>query len=111
MPTASTARSASMTLPGPMGKPAARSVRAKNIRFSTRRPWKAGVSLAVMGAHSCPSLGGGDLGLHLVKQRGSLAAADLRDIVLVFQQHADGVIDRLGIEGDTIELDQRFRPV
>jgi hypothetical protein len=33
-----TAATASMTLPGPSGSPAARSVRAKCIKLATRRP-------------------------------------------------------------------------
>jgi hypothetical protein len=39
MPTASTAATASITLPGPIGSPAARNVRAKCIMFATSRPF------------------------------------------------------------------------
>src|SRR5258708_40261918 len=38
MPTAETAATASMTLPGPTGNPAARNVRAKCIRLASSRP-------------------------------------------------------------------------
>src|SRR5258708_18622565 len=100
MPTVSTALSASITRPGPMGSPAARKVRAKNMRFSRRRP---GIALAPFLRRQ--------LVLHLKQQIGRLAAADARDVVLVFEQHAQGIVDRLGIEGDLVELDQRLGPV
>src|SRR5215831_145792 len=96
---------ASRTLPGPTGRPAARSVRAKCMMFSPRRP--VGSEAGVTGL----TRGGGELGLHLVEDVGGLAAADLGDIVLVLQQHAQSVVDRLRIECDAVELDQRVRPV
>src|SRR5262249_38028459 len=96
---------ASRTLPGPTGRPVARSVRAKCMMFSPRRP--AGSEAGVMGL----TRGGGELGLHLVEDVGGLAAADLGDVVLVLQQHAQGVIDRLRIEGHAVELDEGIRPV
>src|SRR6516165_1127612 len=52
-----------------------------------------------------------ELVLHLLQQAGCLAAADAGDVVLIFQQHAQRVVDCLGIEGDLVELDQRLGPV
>src|SRR5262249_6404948 len=53
----------------------------------------------------------GELGLHLLQQIGGLAAADAGDVVLVLQQHAEGVVDSLGIEGHLVELEKRLGPV
>src|SRR6266850_2382879 len=139
MPTASTAATASSTLPGPTGSPAARKVRAKCIRLATSRP-----SLACAGAGNphplaapTPSLPrkrgrgfigvrrsktlprgrgregpalkaregggpmlksrlsgrGGDLGLDLLQKARRLAALNPGDVVLVFQQDAERVVD------------------
>src|SRR5258708_33545133 len=100
MPTVSTALSASITRPGPMGSPAARKVRAKNMRFSRRRP---GIALNPLLRRQ--------LVLDLLQQVGRLAAADAGDVVLIFEQHPQGIVDRLRIEGDLVELDQRLRPI
>src|ERR1700676_1723449 len=48
MPTASTAATASSSLPGPTGSPAARKVRAKCIRLATSRPSEGAVSAPVL---------------------------------------------------------------
>src|SRR3546814_10213684 len=53
----------------------------------------------------------GELQLHIAEQPGRLAALDLGDVVLVLQQHAEGVVDCLRVQRDLVELGERFRPV
>src|ERR1700722_686630 len=107
MPTALTAATASMTLPGPTGSPAARNVRAKCIRLATSRP-SCSESLATT---SRPVRRGSELGFDLIEQPRRLAALDARDVVLVFEQHAQRVVDRVGGQFEHVELHQRLGPV
>src|SRR5690348_5194440 len=41
-------------------------------------------------------------------RRGALEPGD---VVLILQQHAERIVDRLGIEGEGVEFDQRPHPV
>src|SRR5262245_16401055 len=100
MPTASTASMAASTLPGPIGRPAARSVRAKYMTLA--RSWPA---------TAAPLLCRGELLLHLGEQALRLRALDLGDVVLVFEQHAQRVVDRLGRQRQHVELRERMGPV
>src|ERR1041385_4243683 len=158
MPIASTAATASSTLPGPTGSPAARKVRPKCIRVATSRPsdceppgalsnWpplrtaapaltptlspQAGRGRSLRSGSARPlspsygardrvrggclssllARGGGDLGLDLIEQLGRLAALDAGDVVLVFEQHAQGVVDRLRRQLQDVELHQGLGPV
>src|SRR5881227_2795165 len=127
MPTASTAATASSTLPGPTGSPAARKVRPKCIRLATSRPSAPSPTLprlrgresaasaaggsGLTGTGSRLARGGGDLGLDLIEELGRLAALDAGDVVLVFEQHAQGVVDRLRRQFQHVELHQGLSPV
>src|SRR5262245_31917068 len=126
-PAAATAASASITAPGPTGMPAARSARAKWTMFSASRPaspsrpWpfplpgrsagegrrEEGESGVIGGA----SLRRAQLGVHLVDQLLGLAAFDAGDVVLVLQQHPEGVGGRRGVERDRVELGERRSPI
>src|SRR5437879_13332122 len=103
MPTVRTASTAASTLPGPIGSPAARNVRAKYIRLARRWPDISGDPRSIAG--------GGELRLDLGEQAQGLAALDLADVILVFQQDAKRVVDRLGRQRQHVELHQRLRPV
>src|SRR5580704_13778723 len=172
MPTALTAATASSTLPGPTGSPAARKVRAKCIRLATSLPsetcaaaaaiqlnseavrlrerktltaegaevaqrtrWlgnccNAFASLRATSASSAVKCcfilptaspphcedssfagGGGDLGLDLLQEARRLAALHPGDVILVFQQDAQGVVDRLRRQFQGVELHQGLGPV
>src|SRR5690242_14578071 len=108
MPTACNASTALITLPGPTGSPAARSVRAKCITLAISRP-------SLLGAAAARTSGlarrGGDLGLDLVEQLGGFAALDAGDVVLVLQEHAERVVDDVRGQFQRIELHQRLGPV
>src|SRR3954449_10476926 len=111
MPAAFTASTASITLPGPIGRPAARSVRANSRMFCARRlpfasPWVAILVLQQLGG-----LLGGEIGAHLVEDRGRLGAADPGDVVLILQQRAEAAVDRTGAERHLVELHQGIGPV
>src|SRR6266403_1954997 len=104
MPIAETAATASMTLPGPTGNPAARKVRAKCIRLASSRPWgsdAAAIARLCVAMSACKIDCG--FGLDLFEQPG--------DVVLVFQQHAQGVVDRVRRQLQYVELHQRLGPV
>src|SRR5216683_525464 len=113
MPIAPTAATASMTLPGPTGSPAARNVRAKCIRLASSRPgsaparpspsrWRGSLPLPACGERagvrgssvtiSRPRRGG--LGLDLLQEPGGFAAVQAGDVVLVFEQDTQRVVDR-----------------
>src|SRR5215813_6941311 len=53
----------------------------------------------------------GQFRLDLIEDIGRLGAADLGDVVLVLEQHAQGVVDGLRVERDAIELKDRLCPV
>ena len=53
----------------------------------------------------------GHLGLDFLQQAPAFALLDAGDVVLVLQNHADRVGDRLGIERDLVEFRQGARPV
>src|SRR5260221_12822365 len=103
MPTVRTASTAASTLPGPIGSPAARSVRAKYIRLARRWPDINGDPTSIAGR--------GELRLDLGEQAQRLAALDLPDVVLVFQQHAERVVDRVRGQRQHVELHQGLSPV
>src|SRR6202047_4886526 len=158
MPTALTAATASMTLPGPTGSPAARNVRAKCMRLASSRPCSGTCPLRPLaggeggdpsgdamgrvrwakspwsepgGARTSPrpsppprarrgrsvSSGTGSrlrrcsLDLHLIEDAGCFAAVQAGDVVLVFEQHAQGVVDRVRGQFQYIKLHQSFGPV
>src|SRR5882724_12428229 len=107
MPTASIARNASITRPGPIGSPAARKVRARNMTFSASRLASIGggmgggvgimdaVAMGKMRGRRRSAWRGGQFRFRLLQQMSGLAAFDLGNVVLVFQQHAQGVVDAL----------------
>src|SRR5262249_57495774 len=103
MPTVLTASTASMTLPGPTGSPAVRKVRAKCIRLASSRP--AGSDLVVGTCTVCR------LGLDLPENARGFAAVQPGDVVLIFEQHAQRVVDRVRRQFEHVELHQGFRPV
>ena len=128
MPTVLTAATASMTLPGPTGSPAARNVRAKCIRLASSRPLGSGMAVAAPHPPAArvppsPRMRGegwgegpvaacpGGLGLHLIEDAGGFAAVQAGDVVLVFEQHAQGVVDRVRRQLEYVELHQGFGPV
>src|SRR3546814_4156059 len=51
------------------------------------------------------------LGVDLAENPACLAALNPLDVVLVFEQRAERVVDRLGIERHAVELRQRMRPI
>src|SRR5260370_42619180 len=87
MPTVRTASTAASTFPGPIGSPAARSVRAKYIRLARRWPDINGDPTSIAGR--------GELRLDLGEQAQRLTALDLPDVVLAFHQHAERVVVRV----------------
>src|SRR5215472_9091519 len=161
MPTVETAATASMTLPGPTGSPAARKVRAKCIRLASNRPPPSGGSAPEIcplrplaggeGGDPSPSAMGrvrwvvplagagdpptsprpspppgaerersglcdigqcsGGLGLDLLEDARRLAALQPGDVVLVFEQHPQGVVDRVRAQFQDVELHQGFGPI
>src|SRR5262245_10406177 len=104
MPTASTARTPSITRPGPIGSPAPRRMRAKCMMLGTS-------------ALSCASfIGRGSslgqsLGADIAQQALALGPADARDVVLVLEQRPQRVVDRRRVEHGLVERDQRVGPV
>src|ERR1700757_2511593 len=89
--------------------PAARSARAKWTILSASRE---GASVRVPSAiWPLRLLCCADLRAHLIEQLLGLAALDARDVVLVFQQHAERIVDGRGIEGGGVELGQRGGPI
>ena len=105
-----------MTLAGPTGMPAPRSTRTKcsdvlgeatarqrRHRAAEGHSRGAGARLTPAGS-SRPSLRFGD------EPRGDLGT-ERADVVLVLEQHAQRVGDRLRIERDAVERDQRLGPV
>src|SRR5690606_34232616 len=106
------------TSPGPIGSPAFRRTRPKCITFSTRRPpvsrvaARSGRLRPVAGfGMAARDLLGRKLGLDLFQDALRLAALETSNVVLVFQEDAESVVDRLGIEDERIELHQGMRPV
>src|SRR6187455_3107512 len=77
--------------------------------FSARRP--SGSFTAVISALMSRSLRRAQLRLDLVEQLLDLAALEPRDVVLVFQEHAERIGHRGRIERDGVELAQGRRPV
>src|SRR5579871_3541041 len=96
-----TARSASITWPGPTGMPAARRMRANCMMLSTSLPFTGRSAERLLG----------ELGAHGIEQLHGFGALQAGDVVLVFEQHAQGRVDDRGIERHRVELEQRFRPV
>ena len=54
---------------------------------------------------------GADLVLDLVENALGFRAFHAHDVILVFEQHAQRVVDRLRIKRDAVELMQRRHPV
>src|SRR5690349_2487871 len=105
MPTACTASVAASTFPGPTGKPAVRSALPKCMRFSSSLPLPGlseGLTEAFMVFRR--SARRGELGAHLLEDPGRLAALNLRDVVLVLEQHAQCVVDRFRREREHVKL-------
>ena len=103
-PTARTASSASSTLPGPIGNPAARSARAKYMMLAKGRPPSGAVAEPSMQPLAASSA------FTWAEQALGFAALDLGDVVLVFEQHAERIVDRFRRQRQHIELRQRMRP-
>src|SRR5690348_5604113 len=97
---------ASITFPGPIGSPAARNVRANSRMFWASRLVAMGLMLKQLGR-----LLGGEIGAHLFEDRGGFAAADPRDVVLIFEQRTEAAVDRGAAERHLIELHQGVGPV
>src|SRR5688572_30761752 len=167
MPTALTASMASIALPGPTGRPAARKARANCMMFSERRlaagaaatirviaraeraletpppawgrsrrgkprfgvrqsslasptptrPQDGGGGMTTLDcAHAIALKGpschlapcGGHLRAHFIEDLGGFRAADARDVVLVFEQGTERMIDRIGRQRHLVELHQRI---
>src|SRR5208282_452291 len=53
----------------------------------------------------------GGLGLDLLQQPGGLAAVQPGDVVLILEQHAQGIVDRVRGQLEHVELHQRLGPV
>src|SRR4051812_16246480 len=111
MPTASTASSACNTLPGPIGRPATRRQRAKCMMLADSRPPSISMSRVSWTMPASNGMGSGQFSLDLSEDAVGLAALDSGDIVLVFQQGAESVVDRVGVQFQPVELGQRLRPV
>src|SRR6516225_3500633 len=105
------ASTASMTLPGPTGSPAARNVRAKCIRLASSRPSRCRCGGMRGSLVTGSSLHHGGLGLDLLEYAGGLATVQSGDVVLVFEQHTQGVVDRMRVQLEHIELHQGVGPV
>src|SRR5215472_3429830 len=106
-----TASTASMTLPGPTGSPAARNVRAKCIRLASRRPSRCpcgGVRGSLV-TRSGPHRGG--FGLDLLENAGGLTAVQPGNVVLVFEQHTQSVVDRVRGQLEYVKLHQGVGPI
>src|SRR6516165_5496678 len=52
-----------------------------------------------------------NFGLDLLQEPSGFAAVQPRDVVLVFEQHAEGVVDRMRRQLEHVELHQRLGPV
>src|SRR4051812_29434285 len=109
MPAARTACTASMTRPGPIGRPATRSARAKCMRFAVKAPVPSSEAVVTSAAIVSPL--GCELLLDFAQDARCLGTTDLGDIVLIFEQGAERIVDRRRIERHAVELDQRLRPV
>src|SRR4051794_39680221 len=107
MRAAFTASIASITLPGPIGSPAARKVRAKRRMFWASR-LVAAIALVLK---QLGGLLGGEIGAHLFQDGGGLGAADPGDVILVLQQRAQAAVDRTAAERHLVELHQGVGPV
>src|SRR5689334_1084278 len=112
MPTACTASVAASTLPGPTGKPAARSALPKCMTFSSSRP-PPGLSEGLAEAFMVfrRSARRSEFGAHLLEDPGRLAALNFRDVVLVLEQHAQRVVDCFRREREHVQLGKCMRPV
>src|SRR5207245_1884791 len=55
--------------------------------------------------------GGGGLGFDLLQQTSGFAAMQPGNVVLVFEQHPQGVVDRVRVEFEHVELHQRLGPI
>src|SRR4051812_40112094 len=84
---------------GPTGSPVRRSSRAKCMTFAARVP------IRPTRLYSFRRL------LRFSHQSGCFGAANLRDIILVFQQNTQRLIDRLWRELRLVQVGQRLRPV
>ena len=99
---------------GPTGMPAARSTRTKCSTFSARRPLGSSGTAPASARASMP-----ERQRHRripsactsATSRAATSGAERADVVLVLEQHARGVGDRLRVERDPIERDQRLGPV
>src|SRR5690242_6572352 len=104
MPAARTACTASITRPGPIGSPAARSARAKCIRFAVSVPVPS--SGAVMSSAGMVLPLGCELLLDFAQDARGFGAAHFGDVVLVLQQGPERVVHRRRVERHAVELDQ-----
>src|SRR5690606_36885143 len=102
-PTSSTAAMPASTRSEPKGSPAARSTRAKCAMFSAIRP-------AIAGASGRMTLED-PLGAQLLEDCRAGPGVDARDVVLVLEQLAERVGDRLRVERQRVERDERVGPV
>ena len=64
-----------------------------------------------MASRAGAALGGGDFDLDMVQDLHRLAALDLGDVVLVFEERAQGRAHHGGIERHHVELSQGLGPV
>src|SRR3954453_16180493 len=98
-----------MTRPGPTGRPAARSARAKCMTLRAKGP---PLGPSPMGS-SCNASGPGPAQAHvdLAQDLGGLAALDLEDVVLVLEERAQRVVDDGGRELERVEGGERPGPV
>src|SRR6185437_3091834 len=114
-PASSSACSASTARSLPTGSPALRNTRAKCSTLSASRPACGGCdarsgSMSIpLGSGHCPLRGGRCVADPLEDPRG-LGVSHPGEIVLVFQEHSQRVVDRLRVKRRSIEGEQRASP-
>src|SRR5689334_2300222 len=93
--------------------PAARRARAKYTMFSANRPaaFSGMFALGTRGRSLMLLLRRPQLRAHLVEHFLGLGAFEARDVVLIFEQHAERVGDGRGIERHHVKFGERARPI
>ena len=112
MPAASTAASASSTAPGPSGMPGlAHGAGEMDDVLGEAAVLVGGRRQRLMRLRLTQPSERSQLGALSPRSALRLRALDLRDVVLIFEQHAERIGDLRRIERDRVEFGERRRPV
>src|SRR5215469_8523505 len=110
-PATCNASSASNSRSVPSGTPAFLRTRAKCTTLAAKAGGASKVAAGSTSVHHRRPSGAGGACLDRLQQASRLGAADPRNVILVLEQHPQGVIDRLRIESAAIEGQQCFAPL